>query len=619
MSINLPFASTRSRPPGQQAQGPDVNVERREPRGEPARHKLSRNERGAVEPGESGMQQEDGTRDEECFHRLAPKHGDAGRQGQDAGTGLHERAGRGGACHGQADARAAGAGQQQSGQLGQLQLINQILVPRAARAREPPCKDRQTHSGQDTCGQEEARRLSHVFTIVAIYWPPMRALDIIRLKRDGHVLSREAIKTFAGGVADSSWPDYQVTAMLMAIFLRGMTLDEATVLTQAMAESGARLDPSDVLRPENGSTPVDKHSTGGVGDKASLVLAPLAAACGALVPMMSGRGLGHTGGTLDKLAAIPGFRTGLSVEEVRQTLSETGCVLFRQTAEVAPADRRMYALRDVTATVESIPLIASSIISKKVTEGIGALVLDVKVGSGGFMNDLAQARELSQWLVGISERSGLRTEALLTRMDTPLGRRVGNASEVREAIQTLKGEGPEDLESLSVILATRMLILGGVAGEDEAAGRVREALRSGRGVEKFRQIIAAQGGEPRVIDDPALLPLADREALVRATKRGVITRIDAGRVGHGAVALGAGRDHADAAVDPGVGIDLLVDEGATVNAGEPVMRVYYRDTASLEAALVHLQVATEVGEAAPPQRSLVMETIDGRTIQAQSL
>ena len=447
----------------------------------------------------------------------------------------------------------------------------------------------------------------------------MRAIDIICRKRDGHTLTHEAIDAFVQGVTDGSWPDYQVTAFLMAVFLRGMTLDEATALTQSMVESGVRLDCSDLLGPGNGATPVDKHSTGGVGDKTSLILAPLAAACGALVPMMSGRGLGHTGGTLDKLAAIPGFRTDLSVPKMRKALAETGCVLIRQTAEVAPADRRMYALRDATGTVESIPLIASSILSKKVTEGIGALVLDVKVGSGGFMEDLAHARELATWLVGISERSGLRTEALLTRMDRPLGRRVGNASEVLEAIQTLRGEGPADLESLSVTLAARMLVLGGVAPSAAADGLVWEALRSGRGLEKFAQIIAAQGGDPRVIDDPSLLALADREALVRATRTGVVTMINAGCVGRAAVVLGAGRDHVDAIVDPGVGIDLLAGEGTPVVEGDPILRVYYRETARLDGALQRLQDAIAIGDVPPPVRPLVIDSIDRHTAEVMAL
>jgi pyrimidine-nucleoside phosphorylase len=438
----------------------------------------------------------------------------------------------------------------------------------------------------------------------------MRALDIIRLKRNGQALTREAIESFIEGVTEGSWPDYQISALLMAIFLRGMTLDEATDLTQAMVRSGIQLDWTDLMPGGGNVVPVDKHSTGGVGDKTSLVLAPLAAACGAIVPMMSGRGLGHTGGTLDKLAAIPGFRTELSLAATRNILGAVGCVMIRQTADVAPADRKLYALRDATATVESRPLIAASILSKKITEGIGALVLDVKVGSGGFMQSHDEARELARWLVGIASRSGVRTEAFLTRMDTPLGLRVGNASEVQEAIATLKGEGPADLESLSVHLAARMLVMAGVAAAGDAEARVRAALSSGRGLEKFATIITAQGGNPRVVDDPGLMPLADREALVPAPRAGFVAKIDAGSVGHAAVVLGAGRDHVDAVIDPGVGIDVVAPVGTLVRAGEPVLRVIYRDTARLDAALQRLAGAIEVADAVPAVLPLVVETCD---------
>lgn len=434
----------------------------------------------------------------------------------------------------------------------------------------------------------------------------MRAIDIIRSKRDGAVLGRDAIQAVVRGVTDGSWPDYQVTAFLMAVFLRGMTLEEATSLTMAMVDSGTRL----TWEGRAGTRPVDKHSTGGVGDKASLILAPLAAACGALVPMMSGRGLGHTGGTLDKLAAIPGFRTDLSLDETRRVMAKTGCVLMQQTDAVAPADRRMYALRDASGTVESIPLIASSILSKKIAEGIGALVLDVKVGSGGFMATVEQARGLAHWLVGIAEQSGVRTEAWLTRMDVPLGRRVGNASEVLESIQTLRGDGPADLEALSVTLAARMLVLSGVAVPAEAEPRVREALTSGRGLRKFAEIVEAQGGDPGVVDRPDRLALADREAFVRADRSGVFSGCDAGRVGHAAVALGAGRDHVDDDVDPGVGIDLLADIGAQVRAGDPLLRVYYRDTARMERALELLVPAVRVTDTLEAGLPLFLETID---------
>lgn len=436
----------------------------------------------------------------------------------------------------------------------------------------------------------------------------MRALDIIRLKRDGQLLTREAIDAFVAGVTDGTWPDYQVSALLMAIFLKGMTIEEASDLTQAMVHSGIALDWSE-LTAASGSVPVDKHSTGGVGDKTSLILAPLAAACGAIVPMMSGRGLGHTGGTLDKLAAIPGFRTDLSLSAMRKALAQTGCVLIRQTADVAPADRKMYALRDATSTVESKPLIASSILSKKITEGIGALVMDVKVGSGGFMADIVDARELARWLVAIAGRSGLRTEAYLTRMETPLGLRVGNSSEVIESIATLKGEGPNDLETLSVHLAARMLVMSGVASEGDAESRIREALSSGRGLEKFAAIITAQGGDARVIDDPSLLPMANREEFVRASRSGVVSAIHAGSVGHAAVLLGAGRDHVDAVIDHGVGIDVLAPEGTTVKEGDPVLRIIYRDTSRLADAITRLETAVTIADAAPLPVPLILETI----------
>lgn len=437
----------------------------------------------------------------------------------------------------------------------------------------------------------------------------MRALDIIRAKRDGHELTPDAIAAFVRGVTDGSWPDYQVSALLMAIVIRGMSIDEAVHLTQAMIASGVTLQWQGSPRLAPGTVPVDKHSTGGVGDKTSLILAPLAAACGAVVPMMSGRGLGHTGGTLDKLAAIPGFRTDLSQARMQEVLASTGCVLIQQTDDVAPADRRLYALRDATATVESVPLIAASILSKKVSEGIGALVLDVKVGSGGFMHDLTRARELARWLVDISSRNGVLTEALLTRMDTPLGRRIGNASEVIESIETLKGRGPADLESLSVTLAARMLVLAGVAPEADAESRVREALASGRGLEVFGRIIEAQGGDPRVIDDPSLLPLASGEHLIRADRSGVVTRLDAGPLGHAAVVLGAGRDHAQATIDPGVGIDVLVPEGAAVAAGDPILRILYREPARLEAALARLAGAVVVGAPPTTMTPLILETL----------
>ena len=303
----------------------------------------------------------------------------------------------------------------------------------------------------------------------------MRTVDVIRRKRDGGTLRRREIEYFVAGVTDGTIPDYQAAALLMAIVLRGMSADETAQLTDAMVRSGVRVE----FDGQSG-VPVDKHSTGGVGDKTSLILAPLAVACGAAVPMMSGRGLGHTGGTLDKLESIPGFRTALSLEEFRAAVAAVGGALIGQTAEIAPADRRLYALRDVTGTVESIPLISASIMSKKIAEGIGALVLDVKTGGGAFMKTLEDSRRLAQSLVAIGNASGVRTEAVVTRMDAPLGREVGNANEVIESIETLKGQGPADLEYLSVLLAARMLVLAGVAATQEAAEEsVRRALASG--------------------------------------------------------------------------------------------------------------------------------------------
>jgi pyrimidine-nucleoside phosphorylase len=433
----------------------------------------------------------------------------------------------------------------------------------------------------------------------------MRAVDLIRLKRDGGTLSPDAIRAFISGVTDGAWPDYQVSALLMAIVLRGMTLDEGAVLTDAMVRSGERIDLSEL-----DGTPVDKHSTGGVGDKLSLVLAPLAAACGAVVPMMSGRGLGHTGGTLDKLEAIPGFRTRLSLDEMRKVLRSTGCVLIGQTEEIAPADRRLYALRDVTGTVESVPLICASILSKKIAEGIGALVLDVKVGRGAFMKTRNDARELASWLVGIAQRNGVRTEALLTSMDVPLGRAVGNSNEVIESIETLRGKGPADIEALSVQMAARMLVLAGrAASDDDATRQVRRALESGAGLEKFRAIIEAQGGDPKVVDDYNRLPQTPREPYP-AARDGIVTDLHAELIGRAAVALGAGRDRVDAGVDHAAGIDIVAPVGTTVRRGDPVLMLAARDRSRIAAARALLDEGVTIGESAPAAAPLVLERID---------
>jgi pyrimidine-nucleoside phosphorylase len=433
----------------------------------------------------------------------------------------------------------------------------------------------------------------------------MRAVDLIRQKRDGGALDRAQIEFFVAGVSTGTLPDYQIAALLMAIWLRGMTAEETAWLTAAMVRSGVRL-----AYPDLDGIPVDKHSTGGVGDKTSLILAPLAAACGAFVPMMSGRGLGHTGGTLDKLESIPGFRTSLSLDELRGAMRRIGCALIGQTDEVAPADRKLYALRDVTGTVESIPLISASIMSKKIAEGIGGLVLDVKTGAGAFMKTPERAKDLATSLVAIGRTSGVRTEAIITNMDAPLGRWVGNALEVIECIEILKGRGPRDVEALAVLLAARMLILAGIETDEAAASaRLRAALGSGAGFEKFRQIVENQGGDPRALDDYRRLPSApDREA-IRAPRTGYVTEIRAGNVGDGSATLGAGRARLDDVIDYGVGVEVLLPPGAQVREGEPVLMVHHRGGRGLDDALPLLNAAVVVGDAPPEPRPLVLERV----------
>ncbi len=420
----------------------------------------------------------------------------------------------------------------------------------------------------------------------------MRAVDVILKKRDGGALNRDEIQFFVTGVTAGTWPDYQASALLMAILLRGMNTGETASLTNAMVHSGGRVDLSDIPGPK-----VDKHSTGGVGDKTSLVLAPLAAACGVIVPMMSGRGLGHTGGTLDKIAAIPGFRVDLSLDEMKAALGRVGCAIIAQTAEVAPADKTLYALRDVTGTIESIPLITASSMIKDIPERIDALVPDVKTGSGAFMKTLADSRRLAESLVSIGNAAGVKTEALITRMDAPLGRAVGNAVEVIECIEVLKGGGPSDLTDLSVELAARLLVLGRVA-DDRAGGEaaVRDAIASGAGLDRFRRIIEAQGGDPRVVDDYSRFPAAPERHVVAAPRTGFLTKLDAALVGRASVELGVGRDRVDDAIDPGVGIMMLAKPGDEVRAGDPVLELRYRHRPRLETAVALVAQAIEIGD-----------------------
>jgi pyrimidine-nucleoside phosphorylase len=430
----------------------------------------------------------------------------------------------------------------------------------------------------------------------------VRAVDIIVKKRDGVSLSREEIRFFVDGVTAGTLPDYQASALLMSVVLRGMTAEETAWLTEFMVDSGVRVSLNDIS-----GVKVDKHSTGGVGDKTSLILAPLAAACGAKVPMMSGRGLGHTGGTLDKLESIPGFRVNLSLDEMRAALRRTGCAMIGQTAEIAPADKKLYALRDVTGTVESIPLISASIMSKKIAEGIGALVLDVKTGNGAFMKTEDQSRRLAESLVSIGRASGVRTEAVITRMDAPLGRAVGNALEVIESLEVLKGRGPEDLTSLSVDLTARMLVLAGISKTIQTAETAaREAIASGAGLERFRQIIAVQGGDASVVDDYRRLPTAPHRHVVRASRTGHIVRIDAQLVGRASVALGAGRGRVEDSVDPAVGIMLVAGVGEPIREGDAILELHCRATPGLEQALALLDGAIAIGDAPPALQPLIV-------------
>jgi pyrimidine-nucleoside phosphorylase len=430
----------------------------------------------------------------------------------------------------------------------------------------------------------------------------MRAVDLIIKKRDGGALTRDEIGFVVQGATAGTLPDYQASALLMAILLRGMAAEETAWLTDAMVYSGVRVDLSDIP-----GRKVDKHSTGGVGDKTSLILAPLAAACGLIVPMMSGRGLGHTGGTLDKLEAIPGFRVGLSLTEMKAALKAVGCAMIGQTAEIAPADKKLYALRDVTGTVESIPLISASIMSKKIAEGIDALVLDVKTGRGAFMKTEADSRRLAESLVSIGNASGVRTEAIITAMDEPLGRAVGNALEVVECIEVLKGRGPKDLIDVSVELTARMLVLGSIAGDRAGAEKqVREAIASGAGVDRFRRIIERQGGDPRVVDDYSRLPAAPERHAITASRAGFVTRLDAEAVGRASVTLGAGRDKVEDAVDPAVGIVVMAKVGDEVRAGDPVLELYYRDHVKLQHAIGRAAEAIAIGDTRPPGRPLIV-------------
>jgi thymidine phosphorylase len=424
--------------------------------------------------------------------------------------------------------------------------------------------------------------------------PVPDAAELIRVKRDGGALSAVDIGWLISAYTGGDIADEQMSALLMAIFFRGLDPAELQAWTDAMISSGERLDLSGLPGPT-----VDKHSTGGVGDKVSLILAPLVASCGAMVPQLSGRGLGHTGGTLDKLEAIPGWRASLSNAEIMTVLRTAGCVICAAGDRLAPADRRLYALRDVTGTVESIPLIASSIMSKKIAEGTGSLVLDVKVGSGAFMPSLAAARELARTMVDIGNGHGVRTSALLTRMDAPLGRAVGNAVEVEESVATLRGDGPADLVAVTLALATEMLRLAGLRADPAAA------LADGRALAAYRAMITAQGGDP---DAP--LPAARHTELITAGADGWLRGLDARAVGIAAWRLGAGRARKEDQVSATAGIICLVKPGEQVAAGQPVLELRGDDPGRFARARAALAAAIEIGPEPPEPAAPVIERID---------
>jgi pyrimidine-nucleoside phosphorylase len=433
----------------------------------------------------------------------------------------------------------------------------------------------------------------------------MRTVDLIHRKRDGEELSTEEIAYVVDGYTNGTIPDYQASAFLMAVFFSGMTDREVSALTERMTQSGEKVDLSSIP-----GVKVDKHSTGGVGDKTSLIAAPLAAAAGVIVPMISGRALGHTGGTLDKLESIPGFRTNLSLDEFRAQLVQHGLAFIGQTPEVAPADNRFYALRDATATVESIPLIASSIMSKKLAIGLDALVLDVKVGAGGFMKRQVDARRLAQMMVGIGRRADKHVQALITDMNQPLGYAIGNALEVMEVSQTLQNAGPSDLTRLSLELAARMIFLGKLTTTlDEARELAQKKLLDGSGYRKLKEVIAAQGGNAQVLDRFELLPNATGAREISSPRAGYISAIDAEYIGQASAMIGAGRDTKEDSIDPAVGVILEVKVGQKVDAGGVLCRLYYTREDNVDEAAQLVEDAFRISSNAPESRELILEVV----------
>jgi pyrimidine-nucleoside phosphorylase len=433
----------------------------------------------------------------------------------------------------------------------------------------------------------------------------MLAHRLIERKRDGGRIEAGEWRALMNAYAASHIPDYQMAALAMAVYIRGLDREETSALTDAMLKSGKTLDLSALDAPR-----VDKHSTGGVGDKVSLVLAPLVAACGVAVPMMSGRGLGHTGGTLDKLESIAGFRTDLSLDEARQQIERLGCALIGQTGEIAPADRKLYALRDATATVESIPLISASIMSKKLAEGLTGLVLDVKRGSGAFLPELERGLDLARTMIELGADRGCPTVALITAMDRPLGRACGNALEVEESMLALKGEGPPDLMEVTYALGAEMLVLGGIAADIDSARReLEKAIGTGRAAEKMQEIIEAQGGNPGVVDDPAALPQASHVELFTAPRRGFVAKVEPRTIGRGIIALGGGRTKIEDRVDPTVGFVITAKPGDWVEVGEPLATVFAADRAGVDSGRATLRTAIVIADEADPPLPLVSHRV----------
>jgi len=433
----------------------------------------------------------------------------------------------------------------------------------------------------------------------------MRTVDLIHRKRDGEELSPEELQFLVDGYTRGEIPEYQISAFLMAVFFSGMSDREVSAVTESMVNSGSNVDLSSIQ-----GVKVDKHFTGGVGDKTSLIASPIAAAAGVVVPMISGRALGHTGGTLDKLESIPGFRTDLTVDEFRALLAEHKLAFIGQTAEIAPADGKLYSLRDATATVESIPLIASSIMSKKLAVGLDAIVLDVKVGNGAFMKRQVDARRLAQMMVGIGRRMDKRVQALITDMNQPLGYAVGNALEVMEVSQTLQNAGPTDLTRISLELAARMIFLAKIVPTlDEGRELAQQKLLDGSGYRKFKDVIEAQGGNPQVLDRFELLPNATGVREIASPRAGYVSAIDAEDIGMASSMIGAGRNTKEDSIDPAVGVILEVKTGQKIEAGAVLCRLYYTREENLEEAAEQIEDAFRISATPPEERELILEVV----------